>query len=727
MPRGRRPAARSAMVVAGIAALVAATFLPVLRISVDERVVTSLDRTGWDEHGAALLALAAFAALMLAALARGDGGIAAAVAIALCGLAVIVIVASPTCPSRAPGRRRARRPARSARAGRLRESPAACCCWPAAAGWRSAAAADRAGRRSRPGGLDAAPDGRRGRARLVAQRGRGPATGAHGSREHAEPRRSAATPVGGIARRRNASASRWRSACALPRRRTATCAEQVDGDAAEQRERRHRLQRVLRVLQHLVQAERREHDPGDEREVEVASRRRERARSARARRARAPAATRWRSRRRRSRATRARRRGRSRAPRSPSRRASARGRRPRRGRRSTRPSAMITTSPWRSAKCAGASFQPSARKKYGPPMSASRASDQSTACQAPPSTAPASSSTTPIAVLAASASTERRSVGPRGWRDRTARHARRARARRRVRTRPRLSPNDCGTLSAAISMPAIAASMTSAPRPPRVDDARQPGVRGPRPPQQRQHDHRLRDPLPGRALDHQRRALRQRKHEHEVEEELQRRHPLALPHDRGQPVLRGFRLRRHPRASCRPRRATAVRAERHAALLRRGGQDRDVAAREMRNGQPPRRDDQRQAAEQRKPQQPKRGADADEQHAQQHQPGDPQPRRAIRARRIGQHAVTVTRSRRRRSTRAAVSSAADRRRLAADAASGRASRAQRAAAVGSRRWRRQARTQPKPIAPLSVRRGRSRGDQRGETAADGAAGARYQR
>ena len=86
------------MVMAGIAALVAATFLPVLRISVDERVVKSLDRTGWDEHGAALLALAAFAALMLAALARGDGGIAAAVAIALCGLAVILIVVLSDLP-----------------------------------------------------------------------------------------------------------------------------------------------------------------------------------------------------------------------------------------------------------------------------------------------------------------------------------------------------------------------------------------------------------------------------------------------------------------------------------------------------------------------------------------------------------------------------------------------------------------------------------------------------
>ena len=95
------PAASKALfgaVAAGIAALVAATLLPVLRISIDERVVTALDRSGWDEHGAALIALAAFAALMLAVLLRGDGGVAAAVAIALCGVAVVAIVIASDLP-----------------------------------------------------------------------------------------------------------------------------------------------------------------------------------------------------------------------------------------------------------------------------------------------------------------------------------------------------------------------------------------------------------------------------------------------------------------------------------------------------------------------------------------------------------------------------------------------------------------------------------------------------
>ena len=90
--------ALTALVVAGIIALVAATFLPVLRITINDRVITELDRTGWDEHGAALLALAAFAALMLAALLRGDAITAPAVAIALCGVAALVIAIASDLP-----------------------------------------------------------------------------------------------------------------------------------------------------------------------------------------------------------------------------------------------------------------------------------------------------------------------------------------------------------------------------------------------------------------------------------------------------------------------------------------------------------------------------------------------------------------------------------------------------------------------------------------------------
>ena len=78
-----------------------------------------------------------------------------------------------------------------------------------------------------------------------------------------------------------------------------------------------------------------------------------------------------------------------------------------------------------------------------------------------------------------------------------------------------------------------------------IDDARQPRVSGPGPPQQRQHHHALGDPLPGGVLDHQRGALGQREDEDEVEEELERSHPLALAHHGAQPVFRGLRMRFH--------------------------------------------------------------------------------------------------------------------------------------------------------------------------------------
>ena len=59
-----------------------------------------------------------------------------------------------------------------------------------------------------------------------------------------------------------------------------------------------------------------------------------------------------------------------------------------------------------------------------------------------------------------------------------------------------------------------------------VDDAREPGVADPRPPQHGEHEDAACEALPGRGLRHERRALRQGEHEDEVEEELERRDPL---------------------------------------------------------------------------------------------------------------------------------------------------------------------------------------------------------
>ncbi|MGA2166000.1 MAG: hypothetical protein ABSH36_16260 [Solirubrobacteraceae bacterium] len=88
----------------------------------------------------------------------------------------------------------------------------------------------------------------------------------------------------------------------------------------------------------------------------------------------------------------------------------------------------------------------------------------------------------------------------------------------------------------------------------RVDDRREPGIADPRPPQYREHQQPLRDPQPGRVLDDQRGAACEREHEHEVEEQLQRRHPLALARDgahaRGLPLGGGAHRAIMPSARC---------------------------------------------------------------------------------------------------------------------------------------------------------------------------------
>ena len=69
-----------------------------------------------------------------------------------------------------------------------------------------------------------------------------------------------------------------------------------------------------------------------------------------------------------------------------------------------------------------------------------------------------------------------------------------------------------------------------------VDDAREPGVAGPRPPHQPEDQQALGDALPGRVVGHQRRALGEREDEDEVEEELERRDPVLAAEDGGDPA-----------------------------------------------------------------------------------------------------------------------------------------------------------------------------------------------
>jgi hypothetical protein len=72
-----------------------------------------------------------------------------------------------------------------------------------------------------------------------------------------------------------------------------------------------------------------------------------------------------------------------------------------------------------------------------------------------------------------------------------------------------------------------------------VDHAREPGVADPRPPEQGEHEQSLPELGPGRICGHQRRALRDRQDEDQVEEQLERGHPLLGAHHRGQ--ARGVR------------------------------------------------------------------------------------------------------------------------------------------------------------------------------------------
>jgi hypothetical protein len=86
----------ASMTVVGATALFLATLMPVLRVTVDNRVITALDQTGWDKHGAALLALAILAIVLLRPALLGSQP--AAVAIALAGLAAIVITVAADLP-----------------------------------------------------------------------------------------------------------------------------------------------------------------------------------------------------------------------------------------------------------------------------------------------------------------------------------------------------------------------------------------------------------------------------------------------------------------------------------------------------------------------------------------------------------------------------------------------------------------------------------------------------
>ena len=75
------------------------------------------------------------------------------------------------------------------------------------------------------------------------------------------------------------------------------------------------------------------------------------------------------------------------------------------------PSAMMMIRPWRSAKCSGSSFHPSAPNSAGPPMSSRRASSHSPPCSAPSVNDAPAMIPTPSAVLMARLVTDFRRPG----------------------------------------------------------------------------------------------------------------------------------------------------------------------------------------------------------------------------------------------------------------------------------------------------------------------------
>ena len=251
------------------------------------------------------------------------------------------------------------------------------------------------------------------------------------------------------------------------------------------------------------------------------------------------------------------------------------------------PSAMITISPWRSAKWLGHELpaldaeEVAARRCRAASASAHRARPAARRRRTRRRRAGRRRSR----CSTARPMTERAQLRVVAARDaRTARCARCARPRRRRRTAAPSRRTPRARTARATSNAAIAPNIAIRTTPLLgVDDARQPRVADPRPPQHAEHEQPLREPLPGRLVGHQRRALGQREHEDEVEEQLERRD--ASPRSRS--VMRALRLA----ASIAPSMATATGVNSLAARdgrLRARHRRRAARRRDLRLRHPPR-------------------------------------------------------------------------------------------------------------------------------------------
>ena len=193
------------------------------------------------------------------------------------------------------------------------------------------------------------------------------------------------------------------------------------------------------------------------------------------------------------------------------------------------PSARMMTRLWRSAKCPGTSFHPRMPNSAGPPQSIRIAIPHSASWAPPERNDTPTSSPIPIAELIANPTTDRRSPGS----SRLAMHEERdlpgAHHPVRDREQERAVPERLRNAQRGDEERGCCQEHRDSNRALfGLDDARQPRVAHPGPPEHGERQHPAPDSLPRRLGRHERGALSEREHEHEVEEELERFDDLAL-------------------------------------------------------------------------------------------------------------------------------------------------------------------------------------------------------
>lgn len=190
------------------------------------------------------------------------------------------------------------------------------------------------------------------------------------------------------------------------------------------------------------------------------------------------------------------------------------------------PIAMITISPWRSTKCAGCTRKPPTPRKRGATRPISSATSQRSGFDQP--------CAKPAATINAARYCRR--CDPQDRRQQVVVPARRELVEKELHQR---HEEERDTEYDAVPAERLGHGEggdehrrhCTQHRPPdatcvRVGDVRQPGIRGPRPPERPENQQCVGEPVPRRVARENRRDLRERENEHEVEEELERGYAL---------------------------------------------------------------------------------------------------------------------------------------------------------------------------------------------------------